>query len=76
MQQVYYRQPLTTDTIQFENTTIMTSDTIYNNTFSGTNSRLHNVSGFSHGESQRRYVSHGIIPVYYPEFDSFVINFD
>lgn len=50
MNQVFYRQPLTTDTINFENTLI--------------------------GQSNKKYVSHGTIPVYYPEFDSFSINFD
>lgn len=50
MNQVFYRQPLTTDTIDFENTLIE--------------------------QSNKKYIRHGIIPVYYPEFDSFSINFD
>ena len=51
MRQVFYRTPLTTDTINFESTNIIKS-------------------------SDDKYVSHGIIPVYYPEVDSICIDFD
>ena len=61
MNQVFYRQPVTTNTISFENTIIENKK---------------KPSGFSFCGTDKPYISRCVIPVYYPEFDSVEINFD
>lgn len=52
MEQVFYRQPLKTNIIHFDYTTISSSDT------------------------KSKDVFHGTIPLYCPECDEIVIDFD
>lgn len=64
MDQVFFRQPLKSNVIQFDN--------IFFDMYSSPRS----VSCFSEGNSQVQTVSRNTIPVYCPECDCIPIDFD
>ncbi len=61
MNQVFYREPLKTNMISFEGTTV---------------EHEKKPSGFSFGNSEKSHVPGPTIPMYYPEFEKFEIDFD
>lgn len=61
MNQVFYREPLKTNMINFEGTTV---------------EHKKKSSGFSFGNCEKTHVQGPTIPMYYPEIDKFEINFD
>lgn len=61
MNQVFYKQPVSTNTISFENTIV---------------EHKKELSGFSFCDTKKIHTLRPVIPVYYPEFNNIEINFD